>query len=102
MGADLRGATLDNAAFQWANLYHASITYEELQRLATSDALTGAMMPNGSRPFPAPPEAEDVLRNHPESKLAQRELELGKIARLLEQQARKREGVTMPDESKHA
>jgi hypothetical protein len=85
-GADLGDAILNNTVFQWANLYQANITTAELQRLASTGALIGAMMPDGSRPYPAPPEVEVEFRKHPESELAQRESELGKLARLLEQQ----------------
>jgi hypothetical protein len=42
-------------------------------------------MPDGSRPFQAPPEVIDVFIKHPESELAQRERELGLIAHQLEQ-----------------
>jgi hypothetical protein len=89
IGADLSGATLANTTFQWANLYLAITTEVELQRLeqlAASGALIGAIMPDGSRPYPVPEEAEAEIWKHPESELAQRERELGRIARLLEQQ----------------
>ena len=85
-GADLGDAILNNTVFQWANLYQANITTAELQRLANTGALIGVMMPDGSRPYPAPPEVEAEFRKHPESELAQRESELGRLARLLEQQ----------------
>ncbi len=84
--ADLSGAILDNATLLWANLYQAQIATAEVRRLANSGALIGAMMPDGSRPFPVPPEVEAEFRKHPESELAQRERELGRLARLLEQQ----------------
>jgi uncharacterized protein YjbI with pentapeptide repeats len=93
IGADLSGATLANTTFQWANLYLAITTDVELQRLeqlAASGALMGTIMPDGSRPYPVAPEAEVEFRKHPESELAQRERELGRIARLLEQRASSR------------
>jgi uncharacterized protein YjbI with pentapeptide repeats len=86
-GADLDGAILNNATFQWANLYQANITDVELQRLASRGALIGAIMPDGSRPFSVPPQAEAEISKHPESELAQRERELGSLSRLLQQQA---------------
>ena len=89
-GADLDGANLNNATFQWANLYQANITDGELQRLASRGALIGAIMPDGSRPFPVPPQAEAEISQHPESELAQRERELGRLARLLQQQVGQR------------
>jgi hypothetical protein len=83
-GADLRGAKLDNAAFVWANLFHAEISSEERQKLVARDALTGAMMPNGSRPFPIPPEVEESLKKHPEVQAAQTERKLQKLARQID------------------
>jgi hypothetical protein len=85
-GADLRNAILDNAVFQWANLYQANIATAELQRLTASGAFMGAIMPDGSRPYPVSEEVEAEIWKHPESELAQRERELGRLARLLEQQ----------------
>jgi hypothetical protein len=79
VGANLRDATLDNAVFQWADLYQANIATAELQRLASTGALIGAMMPDGSRPYPVPPQAEAEFRKHPESELAQREREVGRL-----------------------
>jgi hypothetical protein len=73
VGANLRDTTLDNAVFQWADLYQANIATAELQRLASTGALIGAMMPDGSRPYPVPPQAEAEFRKHSESELAQRE-----------------------------
>jgi hypothetical protein len=94
MGADLRGATLDNAILPLANLFRASIPEEEIQRLAARGSLPGAMIPDGSRPFPVPPEAEALLepelREQPDSPLAQKKRELEELSRQLEQQARKR------------
>jgi hypothetical protein len=87
IGADLGGATLDNAVFQWANLYQANITDDVLHRLVTSGALMGVILPDGSR-VSLDPKLEGLLRKRPESELAQRERELGQIARLLGQQAR--------------
>lgn len=85
-GADLRNAVLDNAVFQWANLYQANITTAELQRLAKNGALIGAMKPNGSRLYPVPPQVEAELRKHPETELAQRERDLERLRRIVEQQ----------------
>jgi hypothetical protein len=79
VGANLRDATLDNAVFQWADLYQANIATAELQRLASTGVLIGAMMPDGSRPYPVPPQAEAEFRKHPESELAQREREVGRL-----------------------
>jgi uncharacterized protein YjbI with pentapeptide repeats len=84
IGADLRGATLDNAALQWANLYQASFTHGEMQHLADRGALTGAIVPDGSRPFPASPEVDHLLSAQPESVLAQRKRTLEKFARQIE------------------
>jgi len=101
MGADLRDAILHNAGFQWANLFRVSVAEEELEKLAArGDALTGAMMPDGTRPYSVPPEVEAEFRKDPESQIAQREHELEELARLWEQLARKRE-ETMPDGQKH-
>jgi uncharacterized protein YjbI with pentapeptide repeats len=90
VGANLTGSTLDDTAFPWANLYQVVITDEEIRRLAERGSLTGAVTPDGSRPFPIPPEVESEFRKHPDSELAQRERELGRIARLLKQQASSR------------
>jgi hypothetical protein len=87
IGADLGGATLDNAVFQWANLYGANITKEEIERLKERNALTGAMVRDGSRPFGVPPEAKAEFRKHPESQLAQKDRELERLSPVLEQQA---------------
>ena len=104
MSADLRGATLDDAILAWANLYRAKLTEEELQRLvqqsAVRNALVGVMMPDGTRPFPAPPEIIAEMRKRPKDQLAQREDELEEIAGLLEQQGRKREQIK-PDRQKY-
>jgi Pentapeptide repeats (8 copies) len=87
VGADLTDATLDHAALHWVNLLFVSITDEELQRLAARGALMGAILPDGSRPLPPSPEIVDEYSKHVETQLAQRELELERIARLLRQQA---------------
>lgn len=85
-GAELDGATLDNATFAWANLYQANIAEVDLQRLAASGALVGAILPDGSRPYSVPPEATTEFTKHPESELAQRDRDLERLRRIVEQQ----------------
>jgi Pentapeptide repeats (8 copies) len=87
MGTDLRNATLDHASLQWANLLYASIADEELQRLADRHALVGAIMPDGSRPFPPPPEVVTEFSKHVETPLARKDFTLERMASLLRQQA---------------
>jgi|SRR5215217_152495 len=97
MLADLSGATLDYAILQWASLLGASITYEEIRRLGAHGVLQGAMIPDGTRPFPVSPEMEAALREQPEHQLVQRERELEELAAgLPEQQTRKRR-ETLPN-----
>jgi hypothetical protein len=67
------------------NLYKSEVTEKEIEQLNARYALQGAIMPDGSRPSPIPPEVGAVFRRHPAIELAQRERELDGIARQLQQ-----------------